>query len=251
MSDDAITICGDIVIKTGIPEFMRIEVEKTRRAHEISRRCGLFHVPQVLDYDHLTGVAKFEFVRGIRTLRQVMAAGDATESIVEMLGQSLAVIHQSLNLPDDMVKALPKHYCLPGTEVFLHGDLGLRNVCVISATSQIVVLDWRTSVKVCEHATYGSRYFDMMWFVYNLFYRPVGRERYKSKVPAAPMAEAFLQAYFRTSDYAYNHDEFNYYMLRFLNIKLEELKMERQFKRRLLLIPSHMKLRRFINSFHM
>jgi 5-methylthioribose kinase len=251
MSDEAITICDDFVIKTGSPEPMRIEIEKTRRAYRISQQCGLFQVPQVLDYDHATGIAKLEYMPGIRTLRQIMAAGDVTLSIVDKLGRSLAIIHQKLTLPKDMVIPLPKHYCFPGTEVFLHGDLGLRNVCVNQNSSQLIILDWRTSIKACEQATYGSRYFDMMWFVYNLFYRPVGRERYKSKVPAPPMARAFLQAYFRTSDYTYKQQEFLDYMLKFLDVKRTKGKKGFHFKRRLLLVPSHIKLRRFIYSFRM
>jgi 5-methylthioribose kinase len=251
MGDEAITVCGDVVIKTGVPEFMRIEVEKTRRACEISKQCHLFRVPEVLDFDESTGTAKFEFLRDIKTLREVIGAGSSVESFMKKLGQGLAVIHRNLRLPDDMRVPLPKDYCLAGTEVFLHGDLGLRNVCVNTNNSQVVILDWRTTVKLCENATYGSRYFDLMWFVYNLFYRPISRARYKASIPAAPMAGTFLRAYFGTTDYGYKHQEFACYMKRFLEMKLSARKKGGHFKRRLLLVPSHTKLRRFIDSFHL
>ena len=251
MGDEAIRVCGDVVVKTGVPELMRIEVEKTRRAYEISRQCGFFRVPEVLDYDGSKGTAKFEFVRDIQTLREVIAAGSSIDSLMEKLGQSLAVVHRDLKLPDGMRVPLPEDYCLAGTEVFLHGDLGLRNVCVSTNDSQVVILDWRTTVKLGEHATYGSRYFDLMWFVYNLFYRPIKRARYKAAIPAAPLAETFLRAYFGTTDYCYDHQEVTCYMKRFLDMKLSARKEGGHFKRRLLLVPSHVRLRRFIASFHL
>ena len=251
MSDKAVKVCGSVIIKTGMPELMRIEVEKTRRAYEISKQCNLFQVPEVLDCDESEGTAKFEFVRDIQTLREVMAAGSPIDSLMEKLGHGLAVIHRDLTLPDGMLVPLSKDYCLPGTEVFLHGDLGLRNVCVNVKDSRVVILDWRTTVKLGEYATYGSRYFDLMWFVYNLFYRPISRARYDASVPVAPLAESFLCAYFSTTDYGYDQREFVCYMKRFLDVKLSARKKGGHFKRRLLLVPSHVKLRRFITSFHM
>jgi tRNA A-37 threonylcarbamoyl transferase component Bud32 len=246
MVEDTITICGDIVIKTGPPQLMRIEVEKTCRAHRISEQCGLFRAPKVLDYDETSGTAKFECIHNIKTLREVTASGRPPESFMEKLGQSLAIIHKDLKLPENMVIPLSKDYSLTGSEVFLHGDLGPCNVCVNANNFEIVILDWRTARKLGEKVTYGSRYFDIMWFVYNLFYRPLGRARYKAAVEAGPMAEEFLRGYFKTSDYAYNHQELVNYMKRFLRVR----KRGFHFKRQLLLVPSHIKLRRFIASFH-
>jgi len=119
---------------------MRIEVEKTRQAHKISKQCGLFHVPEVLDYDASTGTAKFEFMHNLQTVREVAAAG--------------------------------------------------------------------------------------------------------------PMAERLLRAYFKATDYSYDHQEFVCYMKSFMHNKLLARGKRFHFKRRLLLIPSHIKLRRFIASFH-
>lgn len=247
---DYVTIHGDVVIKTGRPELMRIEVEKTLRAHEIAESCGLFQVPKVLDYDASTGQAKFELIRGIQKIREVITSEKASKSIMETIGQSLAIIHKDLKLPESMVVPLPQEYCLPGSEVFLHGDLGLGNICVNTNSHRIVIFDWQTTRKLEGWATYGSRYFDLMWFVYNLFYRPFNRPRYKIDTPAAPMAEAFLCSYFEASDCSYDHKQFSSYMKRFLNTKLAIRRRGRHWKRRILLIPSHMKLRRFTNSFY-
>jgi hypothetical protein len=234
------------VIKTGAAEAMRIEVEKTRQAHKISKQCGLFRVPGVLEYDKMSGTAKFEFIHNIKTLREVIACGRPPESFMERLGQSLAIIHKNLKLPDDMIVPLAKDYSQAGGEVFLHGDLGPGNVCVDTSNSQIVILDWMTARKLGEQPTYGMRYFDIMWFVYNLFHRPLGRERYKAAVGAAPLAQDFLCGYFGAGDYSFNHQEMVDYMEMFLHARKKVI----HFKRRLLLIPSHIKFRRFIVSFH-
>ena len=117
MIDDTVTICGDVVIKTGASQLMCIEVEKTCKAYAISQQCGLFRVPKVLDYDHASGTAKFEFIHNIKALREITASGWPPESFLDKLGRSLAVIHKELKLPDDMVIPLAKDYCLAGSEV--------------------------------------------------------------------------------------------------------------------------------------
>jgi 5-methylthioribose kinase len=235
----------EFVIKTAAPELMHLEVEKTRRAYQISQQCGLFRVPQVLEYDEMRGTAKFEFIHNIKKLREIIACGRPPESFMERLGQSLAVIHKDFKLPDDMIVPLAKEYDLAGSEVFLHGDLGPGNVCVDIKNFQIIILDWMTARKLGEQPTYGTRYFDIMWFIYNLFYSPLGRERYKTAVEAGPLAGDFLRGYFKASDYSFNHQEMVDYMKRFLHAR----KAGYHFKRRLLLIPSHIKFCRFITSF--
>jgi len=252
VGDDAIKDYSEVFVKTGIPDLMRVEVEKTRRARKISMQCGLFRVPKVLDYDQSTGTIKFEFMRSIQTFSEAIASVHSIEPLMENLGQSLAIVHKNLWLPDDMVVLLPEDYCLAGTDVFLHGDLSLRNVCFdANNSSQIVILDWQATVKIGEQATYGSRYFDIMWFVYNLFYRPVGRAKYKIGVPPALMAEPFLRGYFKATDYSYDYQEIFGYMKRFLKTRVSAKKKAGHFKRLLTLVPSHVRFYSFLSSFHM
>ena len=179
-----------------------------------------------------------------------MAAGELPPSFMEDFAEGLVAVHEHLILPSDMRVPLPAGYADAGWEGFLHGDLGLRNVCLSMDDRRVVLLDWQATVKLGVAATYGSRYFDLAWFVYNLFYRPLGRERYKTRLPPAGLADRFVRRYIRTAERAGGEPEFAAYMLRFLTQKLSQRQERLQLKRRLMLIPSHVKLRRFIGSFH-
>jgi hypothetical protein len=244
-----ITISRDTVIKTGDPAIMRIEVEKIARAWEIAERCRLFQVPRVLDYNELTGQVKFEFIPDLCNLRDAVTTEEISRSLMKRIGAALAAIHKNLTLPQEMMLPLPKAYSLEGTEVFLHGDFGLANIYLTQANGNIVILDWQATRKLDVSATYGSRYFDLMCLVYNLFYRPVGRSRYKMAIRAAPMAQDFLNGYFETSDFAYDRVQFQGYMSQYLAARIDDRKSGGHWKRRLLLIPSHIKLRKFVRSY--
>jgi hypothetical protein len=63
------------------------------------------------------------------------------------------------------------------------------------------------------------------------------------------MAYEFLCGYFEASDFVYSRAQFQSYMKQFLEARLADRKSTGHWKRRLLLIPSHIRLRKFINSF--
>jgi hypothetical protein len=244
-----ITINNNIVTKNGDPVTMRVEVAKLTRAYEIAERCFLFQVPKILDYNESTGHVKFEFIPDLQNLRNAITSEEMSKPLMKKIGAALAVIHKDLTLPKDMILPLPQAYTIEGTEVFLHGDYGLANIYLTPSNGRIVILDWQAVRKLEVPATYGSRYFDLMCFVYNLFYRPVGRKRYKMAVAAAPLAQEFLCGYFEASDFGYNHAQLQSYMKQFVAARLADRKTGGHWKRRLLLIPSHIKLRKFIKSY--
>lgn len=249
MKTASVIIKDGVVVKTGVPELMRIEADKTARACEIAGNCGLFEVPKVLDYDHSTGRVTFELIRDIRPMRQVVNAENMA-CLMNTTGRILTIIHRHLTLPKDMIIPLPQQYRLENTDVFLHGDFALCNIYLNTDSNRIVVIDWQVqSRKLNVNATYGTRYFDIMWFVYNLFYRPVRRKRYRMAVAAEPMAREFLNGYFATSDFAYNGPELKGYMKHFLEVKIAERRSWLHWKRRLLLMPCHMKLRKLIKAY--
>ena len=75
VSTRTITIHPYYVVKQGLPELMSVEAEKTRKAHEIGKACGLFRVPEVLDYDPDTGIAKLERIDSMQSIRSVLSHG--------------------------------------------------------------------------------------------------------------------------------------------------------------------------------
>jgi hypothetical protein len=244
-----VTIKDDVVIKTADPKLMRIEVEKTTRAHQIGRASGLFRAPQILDYDDAAGRATFELIRDTKKLRNAITAESESLSLMKMAAEALAVIHKNLTLPEQMKTLLPDEYYLPGSDVFLHGDFGLGNVCVSGDGRQLVIFDWQATQKLHIAATYGTRYFDVMWFIYNLFHHPIGSKRHHIAAPAAPLAKTFLTGYIDAANCGGEYELIRNYMRRFAAIKLMAKDKGLHLKRRLMLIPSHIRLYRFIRAF--
>jgi aminoglycoside phosphotransferase (APT) family kinase protein len=243
-----ITINDDFVMKTAEPAALRVEVEKTVKAREVARRCGLFTVPMVLEFDKTAGRAKFEYIPNLHSIREVIVSEAGSKPLMRRIGACLAIIHKDLMLPEEMKLPLPREYQDRHSEVFIHGDFGLANVKINPEGSHIVIIDWQTPSHLGTSATYGTRFFDLTWFIYDLFYRPVGRERYKMAVPAAPMAREFLDGYFEASGYRCDPVVIKEYMKSFINVKKAVRKQGHHWKRRLQLIPSHLRLRKFINS---
>lgn len=213
-----VQITKDTVIKAGNPVLMRIEVEKTRRAGQIGKECGLFRVPEVLDYDEIRGVAVFERIMGIQPLRRTASWGREYVALGERLGASLAVVHRNLTLPRDMIIPLPPEFAANGHDVFLHGDLGINNICLDRNSSSIVILDWQMTGVHGGQATYGCRYFDILWFVNSLLWTPTIRHLLGD--PVRPVARNFVESYYRTANIPYDAQSISGYAERFFETKL-------------------------------
>jgi hypothetical protein len=228
---------------------MRIEVAKMRRGYEIGLATGLFRVPRVLEYDEAAGEAKFEWLVGLQGVRRLLA-NNPTPELVARIGQTLAAIHRDLVLPDDMKKPLPSEFQLPGeTEVFLHGDFTVDNVHVAGPGEPIVVLDWQMTDVHGADSTYGSRYFDLTWFINTLFGRPA--HRYLGASREAPWATLFLKSYFDAAGGLWEQEELRAYMDRFFTLKFARRRRDWPWLRRLSMIPANARLRNFVRSFRL
>lgn len=243
MRHSTIQIGKNTVTKTAAPDLMRIEVEKTRRAFEIGRDCGLFRVPRVLDYDEDKGVVVYERIKGIQP---AISRVKQSRPIVERIGRSLAVIHRTLSLPQEMVAPLPPEFVLPGTEVFLHGDFNCCNVCLHACSDAIVIIDWQMTARHGGQATYGSRYFDLLWFVNYLLWTPTASYLFCN--PVAPVAKSFLESYFREAEILYDANALVLYAKDFFAVKLPRRKQHATWRTRYLLPRSNVLTQRFIES---
>jgi hypothetical protein len=190
------------VVKSADPRLMRIEVEKTRRGGWIGKESGLFRVPEVLDHDETRGVAVFERIVGLESLYLAASWGREYVSLAGRIGTLLAVIHRDLTLPQDMVVPLPADFIADGQDVFFHGDFGVENICLDRRTSSLVVLDWQFTSVHGGGATYGSRYFDIIWFVNNLLWSPTMRHLIGN--PIRPVAREFVESYYRLAGIPYD-----------------------------------------------
>ncbi|HQM43724.1 MAG TPA: phosphotransferase [Smithellaceae bacterium] len=204
------------VVKKAAPELMRIEVEKMRRAHEIGKESGLFRVPEVLDFDEVLGIAILE---RIRSIQPVIPKFIKSVSILEKIGASLAVIHNRLSLPSDMLIPLPQEFNMRGSEVFLHGDYNGNNIVVEDSMGQnIVILDWSMTPRYGGEATYGSRYFDLFWFINYMLWTPTFQ--YLFSDPVSKSSKDFLRAYFREAGIQYEPEMLYKYAKNFFEIQI-------------------------------
>lgn len=231
------------VTKTAAPDQMRVEVEKTKRAYKIGKDCSLFRVPEVLDFDDANGIAVFERLDGIEPIHDVVSWGQEYNTLVDQLGKALAIIHRDLTLPSDMLVPLPAELDLPGNQVYFHGDLSVYNVCVGRRWPTIALLDWQMTALFGGQATFGTRYFDLLFFIGNLFYRPT--IRYLFGNPVLPVVIKFINAYFKESYFKYDDDEFSFYAENYF-AKLRSIRNRLGKRRRVLLPRSEVMIKDFI-----
>ena len=114
---------------------------------------------------------------------------------------------------------------------------------------KLFVIDWQTTPKIGGTVTCGTRYFDLMLFIYSLFYSPRGRSRYKIHLPGDVLATAFIEGYFANLQARIDIEKFRLYMRKFYLGKVSSRIEKRKFKRFVLLIPCHIKLKKFIRKF--
>jgi hypothetical protein len=213
-----IQITASGVVKSGPPQDMRIEVEKTRRAVEIGRASGLFRVPEVLEFDEGRGLAVFERIKGIEPLRKHPLHGRQGGALAERIGRAFAAIHRDLVLPPDMTLPLPPEFSAEGQDVFLHGDPSVENIFVDMGDGSLVILDWQMTDVHGGQATYGCRYFDLLWFVNNLIWTPTWRNLWSD--PERPISRRFVESYYQATGLPFDRTGFGEYAERFFAVKL-------------------------------
>jgi hypothetical protein len=202
--------------KSDAPERMRVEIEKTMRAFDIGRRTGLFRVPEVVDYDERRGVAKFEKVSPLVSIRQRLTFGRGYRSLAERTARALAAVHNLLELPQEMAIPLPSELQDEGNAVFLHGDFSFNNVFVDTGSEELVILDWQMTKLHGGAATYGTRYFDAAWFLNNLFNRYLHHCLLGNG--AVEIAQLFLRAYAEVARAEFDMAQYQDYVAQFLVI---------------------------------
>jgi len=186
---------GDIVRKTGELSMLAVEATKASRAFEIGKASGLFYVPKVVNFDAKEQVLEFERLSDLATLLDLAIRKDQRlPGLLKRAGQALAVVHEKLVLPEEMKCELPPEWMdSPDEDVFVHGDFACINVCFHEPSGALVILDWSAAPLVGRTPTFGSRYFDILWFV-NCLFGGVPNKRVLSW-DAEGMADAFLKGY--------------------------------------------------------
>lgn len=212
----------DTVIKTGRPDLLEIEVEKMRRAWAIGRRCGLFRVPEVLDFDKDAGRCVFERIRNMRPatpLCKAIAWGKPYQDFAHKLGKAISVVHRELQMPKEMLHVLPDFFKFRDKQVVLHGDLSTKNVNVSMDRMgpTIVIIDWQMTPLYGGKSSYGTPYFDLLWFIANLVFTPYTRFLFSD--PVKPVVLSFIRGYFEETGLVFNSDLLGSYARRFFEVE--------------------------------
>lgn len=159
-----------VVYKQGDLLVLHLEALKMRLASAIGEKTGLFSVPRVLDSEN--GTLATEFLPNLKNLREIaIERRSESEEIFRRAGRALAAVHRELTLPVEQIVSLPD-YLMSGTSdnVVLHGDFFWGNISWDSARERLVLLDWAAAPVLGGLASYGSRYFDLLWFSWTFFF---------------------------------------------------------------------------------
>lgn len=188
-------VIGEIIRKTGEPGTLAIEAAKASIAFDIGKDCGLFYVPKIINFDAKKGALEFERLNGLVTLLDMASRKDhRIFDVLKKAGQALAAIHDKLVLPEQMNHELPAEWMTSKDEnVFIHGDFAGFNLCFDESSGRLVILDWSSAPLLGNTITYGSRFFDIIWFVIFIFYGAPWRCLFNWD--AKGMANAFLSGY--------------------------------------------------------
>jgi len=188
----------NVARKSGQSSLLAVEAAKTRLARQIGASSGLFYVPKVVSFDSEVGVLEFERIDGLITLRELAMRKDVRlYPLLKKAGHSLAIVHAQLFLPGEIKHELPPEW-MGGSEenVFIHGDFNLCNVCFREDLDQLVILDWSAAPLLGGTPVFGSRYFDILWFVSHAFISAPNRRlfRWDSKGIADALIEGYARA---------------------------------------------------------
>ena len=171
------------LVKRQLPEQSRIERERTELGAQIAAETGLFDVPEMLSYDDAKGEIAFRYIHGAVPLRKHLARRSDPQLMLRV-GRALAVIHGA-DVPSN------------GSDVFWHGDYGMRNVLYSEECDRITVIDCANASWVLEPAERftGNPGLDLGVALISLFHqRPMG---YMYVGRPEPLGTAFLQGYRR------------------------------------------------------
>ena len=203
-------------------DLLKIELEKTKRSRLIGEKAGLFYVPEVIGFNEQQSTIDFEYLDDLNTVQELAISNiPQLLDIFTRIGAALFAIHDNLVLPEDMKKKLPNEWmCSEEDNVFLHGDFTAHNICFQKASNHIVIVDWSTADFLGGRHTYGSRYFDITWFIYFMFhFLPA---KYITRWNAKSMADAFIDGYIGD-----RQDRLNLSAFRCFHLKTEKLKRKK------------------------
>lgn len=168
----AVTVRGDLVVKTQEPGPSRRERLRTLAGRLVGEQTGLFVVPEIVAFDDARGETVFERLP-LTDLHQVLADPQRSVEIAGRAAEVLAAIHSLMQRPEADTRVHrggmgidPQRERVP-----LHGDFALTNVLYLPAIDQIAVIDWSNAEWTGVDADLGAPEIDVAVFLMSLFHR--------------------------------------------------------------------------------
>ncbi len=145
----------------------------------------------------------FDFIPDLQPLRKYMLRGDKAIDLAGRIGRGLHIAHHNLKLKEKYKILLPPPFQKYDEKVFLHLDFNTVNVQYQEKNDLIYFVDWEISPLLEGPWSYGCRYYDLIYFIYQVFVSPPYLWIQKKK--KQKIIDNFLNGYF-TGDTSINKD---------------------------------------------
>ena len=229
--------------KSGDPVLLSIEAYKLTMAAKIARQTNLFEVPRIIEFDEQNGLLTTEWIPDLVPIRNICLPSSNSNSVMRRVGRALAAIHALLSLPPHLRIGLPASIADAGNQAFLHGDFSGENVCFRMTDCSVVILDWSMTRLLGGTSTFGTSYFDIAWFINNLFTKPV-HALLRGPKPCSS-ADNFLDGYLAQAGAGFDEQRFRRYHARFSTYRLRLRKRCDPPMKRLMLAPGALLWRQY------
>jgi hypothetical protein len=138
--------------------------------------------------------------------------------------------------------------------VFIHGDFASINVCLHEPSGRLVILDWSAAPIIGRTPTFGSRYFDILWFIGCVFRGAPGMRFFSWD--ANMIADIFLRGYAGIS--SINSERFKEYLPKICRLQRQMVcylaQQKAPLKAMAYICPQiimYSRLRRFLRSYEL
>ncbi len=240
-----IQITDNAILKHGDAKLLLDEAVKTIKGSYISRKYKIFYVPKINECNFDQGYLNFERILNLTPIRDLLFKKKQNE-IFYNIGHSLILIHENLILEKNQKIPLPERIQEKGLNVFIHGDYSIDNVCIDSVSKKLIIIDWQMTKVFGGTSTFGTPYFDLIWFLNNLYFQSFDRIIYSTRIKS--YADSFLAGYIENSSQHFFLNDFSKYSIKFMKNRYAQKEKEWTIKNKINFLPYKYLLLKYLSS---
>lgn len=168
-------------------------LDKFQKLNEIDISSERVLVPQLIGSDDDNYTLIFQFIEGLNPIRNYLL-DEKMSNIIERVAKGIAVFHKTLKLNLEFQTKLPAPFDNYKDDcAYLHLDFNLVNVQYNEDEDKIYFVDWEMSPLLGGKSNYGTIYYDLAYFVYQIYNSPPYIFTSSSKKDV--LVDRFLKAY--------------------------------------------------------